>query len=57
MGRICKINGIDILRDIDTIMGHDIFNNSAYVYSTSVLTDPYISCAQKSTGPEKTRVR
>ena len=45
MGRICKINGIDILRDIDTIMGHDIFNNSAYVYSTSVLTDPYISCA------------
>lgn len=42
MGRICKINGIDILRDIDTVMGHDIFNNSAYVYSTSVLTDPYI---------------
>lgn len=42
MGRICKINGIDILRDIDTIMGHDIFNNSAYIYSTSVLTDPYM---------------
>lgn len=42
MGRICKINGIDILRDIDTVMGHDIFNNSAYVYSTSVLTDPHI---------------
>ena len=42
MGRICKINGIDILRDIDAVMGHDIFNNSAYIYSTSVLTDPYI---------------
>ena len=42
MGRICKINGIDILRDIDVVMGHGIFNNSAYVYSTSVLTDPYI---------------
>lgn len=42
MGRICKINGIDILRDIDVVMGHGIFNNSAYVYSTSVLTDPYM---------------
>ena len=42
MGRICKINGIDILRDIDAIIGHDIFNKSAYIYSTSVLTDPYI---------------
>lgn len=42
MGRICKINGIDILRDIETVLGHDIFNNNAYVYSTSVLTDPYM---------------
>lgn len=33
MGRICKINGIDILRDIDAVMGHDIFNNSAYIYT------------------------